>query len=118
MERLGLSFKTTAKLNKMIDYGLPGCPQFEHHEVLVGNEVCKIFLQDVLECVHALFGDPYFTPYLAVASEKHFMDLTMSTQMYHDMHTGHWWWATQVKLLFVLVGPIMSLRSFVEGCQM
>ena len=104
-ERLGLSFKNAAELNKIIDSSLPGRPRFERHEILVGGEVCEVFLRDALACVQALFSDPDFAPYLAVAPERHYTDESKSMRMYHDVHTGHWWWATQVKGLFESVGP-------------
>ena len=99
VERLGLSFKNVSDLNKIIDENLPGRPRFERHEILVGGEVCEVFLRDVLACVRALFGDPDFASYLVFAPEKRFTDSGMTKHVYHDMHTGHWWWETQVSRL-------------------
>lgn len=100
-ERLGLSFKNSKELNNIIDNNLPGCPRFERHEVLVGNEVCKVYFRDVIACIKALFGDPDFAPYLVFAPEKHYVDESKTMRMYHDMHTGKWWWSTQVSCLNV-----------------
>ena len=96
-EWLGLSFKNTTELNKIIDETLPGCLHFERHELVIGNEVCEVYFQDVIECIKALFNDPSFTPYLVFAPEKHYTDETKTKCMYHDMHTGRWWWSTQVR---------------------
>ena len=103
IERLGISFKNASELNKIIDESLPGQPRFEYREIMLGGEVCEVFLCDVLGCMHALFGDPDFAPYLVFAPEKHFSDSMKTTHMYHDMHTGHWWWETQVSQLFASV---------------
>lgn len=100
-KRLGLSFKNSKELNNIIDNNLPGCPRFERHEVLVGNEVCEVYFRDVIACIKALFGDPDFAPYLVFAPEKHYVDESKTMRMYHDMHTGKWWWSTQVSCLNV-----------------
>ncbi|KAI0687394.1 hypothetical protein BC835DRAFT_1550763 [Cytidiella melzeri] len=94
-ESLGLSFRTSDELNEKIDKRLPGRPRFVRHEVLIGNEVCEVFYRDVIACVRAIFGNPDFTPYLVFAPEKHYTDPEKTRRMYHDMHTGRWWWATQ-----------------------
>ncbi|KAH9013364.1 hypothetical protein EDB85DRAFT_2076599 [Lactarius pseudohatsudake] len=69
-KKLELSFKNMRELDRIIDKKLPGHPRFQRHEVMAGSEVC----------------------------EKHYTDDTKDTQMYHDMHTGKWWWSTQVAL--------------------
>jgi hypothetical protein len=98
VERLELSYKNAGDLNKLIDEELPGRPSFQRHEVMVGTEVCDVYFRDVIACVRALFADPDLTPYLVTKPEKHFTDGRggRRTQMYHDMHTGNWWWSTQV----------------------
>lgn len=48
----------------------------------------------------ALFGDAEFAPYLKFVPEKHYKDNTKSEHLYHDMHTGRWWWATQVFIVY------------------
>ncbi|KAF9001299.1 hypothetical protein BDQ17DRAFT_1426594 [Cyathus striatus] len=78
VENLGLSFKNTNELNKLIDECLPDCPPFVRCE--------------------ALFRNPEFAPYLVFAPEKHYTDETKTVQSYHDMHTGKWWWALQTSL--------------------
>ncbi|KAF8812010.1 hypothetical protein BYT27DRAFT_7221289 [Phlegmacium glaucopus] len=89
-ECLGLSFKNTSELNKIIDKSLPG--------LVIGDEVCEVYFRDVIQCIKALFGDPLFVPYLVFAPEKHYTDETKAKHMYHDMHTGRWWWSTQEAL--------------------
>jgi hypothetical protein len=105
-ESLGLSFKNTRELNEIIDKKLLGRPCFQRHEVVVGSEVCEVFYRDVIECIKSLFGDPNFTPHLRLAPEKHYTDDTKDTRMYHDMHTGKWWWSTQVSTIFLLMPRI------------
>ncbi|KAL0955348.1 hypothetical protein HGRIS_001597 [Hohenbuehelia grisea] len=91
-ERLGLSFYTADELNKKVDEKLPGRPRFVRHEV------CEVFYRDIIACVKAIFGDPDFTPYLVFKPEKHYTDTAKTQRMYHDMHTGRWWWATQAEV--------------------
>ena len=50
VERLGLTFKNSAELNKLIDKSLPGRPRFERHEIIVGDEVCKVYFRDIIAC--------------------------------------------------------------------
>ncbi|KJA13118.1 hypothetical protein HYPSUDRAFT_151940, partial [Hypholoma sublateritium FD-334 SS-4] len=97
-EQLGLSFRNSVELNKLIDEGLPGRPQFERHEIAVGNEVCDIYFRDITACIRALFGDRSFAPYLMTLPERHYTDSRRTQQMYHDMNTGRWWWSTQEEL--------------------
>ena len=96
-ECLGLSFKNSMELNKIIDTSLPGRPRFEKHEIVVGDEVCAVYYRDVIACLRTLFGNPDFAPFLVFASEKHYVDELRTARLYHDMHTGRWWWSTQVR---------------------
>ena len=96
-DRLGLSFKTSQELNRMIDTHLPGRPPFQRKEILVGDEVCELYFRNILQCIRALFGDPDFAPYLMFAPERHYTNEDRQERMYHDMHTGSWWWFTQVR---------------------
>jgi hypothetical protein len=93
---LGLSYGTSAQLNAIIDNKLPGRPKFPRSEVVVDNEVFHLYSRDIIECVRALFGDSDFAPYLLVVPERHYIDKEKTVRMYHNMHTGKWWWATQV----------------------
>lgn len=43
-----------------------------------------------------LYGDPQFTGILVFMPERHYADPDMGVRLYHDMHTGKWWWETQV----------------------
>ncbi|KAF7336396.1 hypothetical protein MVEN_02188200 [Mycena venus] len=94
-ESLGLSYGTSAQLNAVIDNELPGRPKFHRSEVIVDGEVFHLYSRDILECVRALFGDSDFAPYLFVVPGKHYVDKGKTVRMYHNMHTGKWWWATQ-----------------------
>ena len=67
------------------------------HEILVGDEVCEVYFRDIIACLRALFGNPDFAPILVFAPEKHYTDELRMAQLYHDMHTGRWWWSTQVR---------------------
>ncbi|KAJ7483092.1 hypothetical protein B0H11DRAFT_2417306 [Mycena galericulata] len=97
-ERLGLSYKNSRELNNIIDTNLPGRPKFKRKEIIVGGEAYDVYFRDILECVKALFGDPEFAVHLKVAPEHHYADEDQTVRLYHDMHTGKWWWATQREL--------------------
>ncbi|KAJ7239693.1 hypothetical protein C8J57DRAFT_1438986 [Mycena rebaudengoi] len=97
-EKLGLSDKNSRELNGIIDKKLPGRPKFQHQEIIVGGEAYDVYFRDILECVRALYGDPEFAAHLKVAPERHYADEDHTVRLYHDMHTGKWWWATQREL--------------------
>jgi hypothetical protein len=101
--RLGLSFKNSNELNKIIDTLPAQCPSFKSKSFVLDGEVFEVYYRDILSCIRALFNDPEFAPYLKYTPEQHYTDDTCSIRLFHDMHTGDWWWATQV-----------STHSFIE----
>lgn len=95
---LQLSYKTARQLNAIIDRKLPnGRPRFQREEIVVAGEAFEVFFRNILECIRALYGDPEFAPLLLLVPEKHYTDATKKERVYFDMHTGKWWWATQVR---------------------
>ncbi|KAH9911538.1 uncharacterized protein BXZ73DRAFT_93357 [Epithele typhae] len=97
--RLGLSFKNSRELNKIIDTKLSSPrPRFKRQEILIAGEVFEVFFRDVIECIRALYGDPEFTGLLVFKPEKHYADPDHNIRVYFDMHTGKWWWETQKAL--------------------
>ncbi|KAI1782635.1 hypothetical protein LXA43DRAFT_977455 [Ganoderma leucocontextum] len=98
-ERLALSYKTSAELNKIIDKNLPSLrPHFQRHEIVVAGEGFPVYFRDVLECIKVLFSDPEFAPLLLLVPERHYADADHTVHVYFDMNTGKWWWATQKEL--------------------
>jgi hypothetical protein len=93
---LGLSYQNSRELNQIIDRQLP-CrrPCFKHEEIIVADEAFDVYSRDIMECVKALYSDPEFSPHLNYAPERHYADADKTIQMYHDIHTGKWWWSTQ-----------------------
>ena len=55
-----------------------------------------MYFRDIIECVRALVSDIDLCPLLVFAPEQHYTDDKKTLRLYHDMHTGEWWWATQV----------------------
>ena len=101
---MGLSFKNSAELNKIIDNKLPSKrPAFARHEVKVAGEKYDLFMRDIIQCIKSLYGDPEHAQYLALTPEKHYADANKTIRLYHEMQTGQWWWSTQV-FLFYFVG--------------
>jgi hypothetical protein len=97
---LGLSYGSSLELNAIIDEKPPGRPQFTRSEVVVAGEVFELYSRNIIECVRALFGDTDFAPYLFVVPERHYADKDQTVRLYHNMHTGKWWWSTQVCVAF------------------
>lgn len=94
--RLGLAYKNARELNKLFD-GLPSTrPRFSRGEAIVAGQGFDFYFRDIIECVGALFGDPEFAPHLVFAPERHYLDEDHTVRVYDEMHTGKWWWSTQV----------------------
>ncbi|KAG1811639.1 hypothetical protein EV424DRAFT_1473681 [Suillus variegatus] len=98
-DALGLSYRNTHELNQIIDRHLP-CqrPRFKREEIIVADEAFDVYSRDVMECVKALYLDPDFLQHLNYAPERHYVDADKTIRMYHDIHTGKWWWSTQKEL--------------------
>lgn len=103
VNKLGLSFRNSQELNTIIDTHLPNRrPRFHRQEVAVkaAGEAFDVYFRDVMECIKALYSDPEFAPHLKFAPERHYADEDGTQRLFHDMHTGRWWWNTQVSLCF------------------
>ncbi|KAI0649799.1 hypothetical protein C8Q79DRAFT_902444 [Trametes meyenii] len=98
VEALSLSYRHMRELNKIIDKLPSGRPPFERHEIVVANEAFEVYVRDIVQCIHALLGDPEFAPLLLLVPERHYADPNHKTRVYFDMNTGKWWWATQSAL--------------------
>ncbi|KAI0688790.1 hypothetical protein BC835DRAFT_1283994 [Cytidiella melzeri] len=95
-DKLGLSFSTSRELNLIIDTHLPARrPPFKHRTIKIANEEYDVYFRDILECVKALFSNPEFTPNLILKPERLYADEDQTIRVYHDMHTGRWWWSRQ-----------------------
>ncbi|KAG1740114.1 uncharacterized protein EDB91DRAFT_1237348 [Suillus paluster] len=98
-KKLDLSYRNSRELNKIIDTKIPAhCPHFQRQEILMAGEAFDVYFWDIIECVKALFGDPELTPYLVFVPERHYSDEDKTQHLYHEMHTGQWWWHTQKQL--------------------
>jgi len=120
-ERLDLSYKNSRELNVIIDKQLPGRPTFRREQIIVAGEAFDIYHRDVLECIKALYGDPDFADYLVFAPERHYTDDDETVRLYSDMHTGKWWWNTQVRILCRITclstNPDMNRKSSTSSGQ-
>ena len=74
-----------------------GRPRFVRRELKVAGEISEVFYRDIIQCIRALYSDPEFSGILAFAPEHHYADPDHTTRAYFDMHTGQWWWSTQVR---------------------
>ncbi|PPQ77052.1 hypothetical protein CVT24_009600 [Panaeolus cyanescens] len=97
-EKLGLSYRTSDELNKIIDQKLPARPEFERHEVVMGGESITFYSRNVVDCLRSLWADPDFADDLLVEPEKQYADDESTIRVYHEMNTADWWWKTQKKV--------------------
>ena len=55
-----------------------------------------MYSRDILECIEALYSDADFANQLVFKPERHYKNSDQNQRIYHDMHTGEWWWQVQV----------------------
>ncbi|KAG1838880.1 hypothetical protein F4604DRAFT_1941106 [Suillus subluteus] len=97
-EHIGLSYRNSKELNKIINKDLHGQPKFLCKQIIIASEAFNVFYRDIIECVKALYSDPDFTDFLVFAPERLYADEDQTIWLFHDMHTGQWWWDMQKKL--------------------
>ena len=95
-EALGLTFKTPRELNDIIDTKIPGRPQFHLKQIKYEGVPIDLYYRPIMDCIASPIGDPTFAEHLIFPPERHYVDQDMTIRLYHDMHTGKWWWDTQV----------------------
>ncbi|KAG2352799.1 hypothetical protein BDR07DRAFT_1475000 [Suillus spraguei] len=66
--------------------------------IVVANEAFDVYFCNIIECIKALFSDPNFADFLVFAPECHYADKDETIHLYHEMHTGKWWWNSQKHL--------------------
>ncbi|KAF8337229.1 hypothetical protein F5887DRAFT_890749 [Amanita rubescens] len=99
VEKLGLSYKNARELNKIVDQELPSRPRFRRHDIQIGNETVVMYSRDIMQCIKTLYGNPEFAAHLIHKPERHYRRFgDERTRVYHDMHTGAWWWEMQTVL--------------------
>lgn len=108
-DALDLSYSNTAQLNTIIDEHLPKRPQFYRREVVAGGEAFEFYARDPIECIKALWGDPEFLDELVFEPVCEYVDAEKKIRLYHDMHTGKWWWKIQVRRDNLASQPVDSL---------
>ncbi|KAG2131435.1 uncharacterized protein EDB93DRAFT_1323215 [Suillus bovinus] len=77
---------------------------------VVAGKAFDVYYHDVIECVRSLYSDPDFARYLAFVPEQHYADEDKTVWLFHDMHTGKWWWDTQHSLGGTII-PIIILSN-------
>jgi hypothetical protein len=100
VDKLGLSYKNACELNIIIDQRLPNRPCFQRHDLKIGSETATMYSCDILQCIQALYSNHEFAAQLIHKPERHYQQLgDEKFQVFHDMHTGSWWWEIQVSTL-------------------
>jgi hypothetical protein len=93
----GLSYKNAQQLNALIDQKLPCRPVFHRHDIQIGGERLVMYSRDILHCIQAIYSNPEFSAHLIHKPERHFRHSgNERIRVFHDMHTGSWWWKAQV----------------------
>ena len=78
------------------------------------GEAFDVYFRDIIQCVRSLYGDPEFSSVLVFVPERHYLDADQTIRLYHDMHTGKWWWETQVSFHFLnsLLSPSRHIERY------
>ena len=63
---------------------------------MVQGQAFEVYFRDIVACIKALFADAEFSLYLKFVPERQYEDESKREHLYHGMHTGEWWWDTQV----------------------
>jgi hypothetical protein len=111
-EMLGLSYNNVRDLNKIIDTQIPDRPRFVRQDVDIAGETVSMYSRNIIDCIKALYGNAKFADRMVFRPERHYDPDNVRQRCYHDLHTGKWWWQTQVcrsMVTFLLVGPLTSL---------
>ncbi|KAM6497272.1 hypothetical protein JOM56_007745 [Amanita muscaria] len=73
-----------------------GRPCFKRFDIQLGGETVSMYSRDILYCIQALYGDPDFTSQLIFRPERQYKRSGDHWhRVFHDMHTGDWWWEVQ-----------------------
>jgi Plavaka transposase len=110
-EMLGLSYKNVRELNNLIDTQIPDRPRFLRRDIEIAGETVSMYSRNVVDCIKALYGNTKFAEHMVFRPERHYDHDNMHQRHYHDLHTGEWWWQTQVcqSLHCLCIGKLTSL---------
>ena len=93
---LGLSYKNVRELNTLIDTQIPNRPRFIRQDIEIAEETVTMYSRNVIDCIKALYGNTMFAEHMVFRPERHYDHNNVHQRQYHDLHTGEWWWQTQV----------------------
>jgi hypothetical protein len=114
--QLNLSYKNARELNALLDKNrLTPEWKFTQFNIKSTKETHDLFFRDPLECIKKLYGDADLARYMVYAPEQHFSDNSKTEQLYHDVHTGEWWWDKQVCNSLALRHRTANNHSVEEG---
>ena len=54
-----------------------------------------------MECIKALYSNAEFARHMVFRPERHYTGQDKSQRVYHELHTGDWWWEVQVCILWM-----------------
>ena len=76
-----------------------------------------MYARDVMQCIKTLYGNPEFAAHLIHKPEHHYHRFgDERRRIFHDMHTGSWWWEMQVFIeLYVSAFVIHSSQAVLEA---
>ena len=109
-EKLNLSYKNAWELNSIFAHKLPRRPPFQSHHVEIAGETVTVFTRNIISSIKALYGDTAFATHLIFRPERHYeVSGDRRRRLYHDMHTGDWWWEAQVRAMFICHNCLLML---------
>ena len=107
IEKLGLSFKDARSLNQKLDHSLPQGPEWSRREIKLtfssGEHTEELFHRNIMQCIEALYANPMFAGSMHHSPERLYADLKKESRILRGMHTGDWWWETQVRTVILEV---------------
>ena len=69
-----------------------------------------VFTRNIISSIKALYGDAAFAAHLIFRPEHHYeVSGDQCCRLYHNMHTGDWWWEAQVHAMFICHNHLLML---------
>ncbi|KAF8579423.1 hypothetical protein K439DRAFT_1620543 [Ramaria rubella] len=100
VSHLGLSYHNAHGLNQLINHKLPDQPPWCKLPITLegSNETFYLYHHNIMECIHALWGNPALCTNQMYAPQRQFADQHHQEPLHNEMNTSEWWCKTQMKL--------------------
>jgi Plavaka transposase len=98
-QKLGLSFRNTRALHKIIDDIPHRAGKWQTKHLSFKDRPAEkhvVRFRDVIEAIRCLWGDPALSESMVYIPKKVYSDVSRSNRVYSEMWTGSWWHVIQV----------------------